>query len=123
MPLRSDDDLPVNFPGFTTEPAPPPTPDPALAGPLYVPPNRRHGISNRVARNEASKAELLHHLLGAYADDTLTGGLSETQILAELLADHLEADRHLGTLARSISNRLEILTGLAEQAELERTGK
>ncbi len=93
----------------------------ACADDLYLPPGHRHGISHRIARGDASKTEIIHHLLGAYADDTLTGGLSETQILAELLANHLEADRHLGTLARIISNRLEVLAWLAEKAELERT--
>lgn len=88
---------------------------------LRVPPNRRHGISVRIANGDASRTEVIHHLLGAYADDTLTGGLNETQILAELLADLLGSERHAGTLARHIANRLEVLTGLAEQAEQERT--
>jgi hypothetical protein len=117
MTDRSEDRDPVNFSEIDRDPDPKVQPP----GSLYVPPHRRHGISHRIARNEVSKAELLHHLLGAYAEDTLTGALGETQILAEMLADMLEHERHMGTLARHIANRLEVLTGLAEQAEEERT--
>ncbi len=84
---------------------------------LCVPPNRRHAIPRRIAAGDATLIELLHHALGAGSEDTLTGGLSETQVLAEFVADSLEGNRHLGTLARAVANRLAVLTCLSEQIE------
>ncbi len=92
----------------------------ACADDLYLPPGHRHGIGHRIVTGNATKKEVIHHLLGAHAEDTLTGGLAETHVLAEMLADLLEGDRAKGTLARHIANRLEVLTGLAELLDSER---
>lgn len=99
-----------------TDPAPPSSRDPSS---LITPPGRRHGLSIRTRQGNAAPAEMLHHLLGAYADDTLTGGLNETLVFAELLADHLASDRHWGTLANHIVARIEVCMGLAEQLDLD----
>ncbi|MBK9263076.1 MAG: hypothetical protein IPM54_25140 [Polyangiaceae bacterium] len=98
------------------DPAPPTSRDP---GSPFVPPGRRHALPIRTRNGNAAPAEMLHHVLGAYADDTLTGALNETHILMELLADHLASDRHWGTLANHIVARLEVCRGLAERLDLD----
>jgi len=86
----------------------------ACADDLYLPPGHRHGIGHRIASGDATKKEVIHHLLGANADDTLTGGLAEVHVLAEMLADLLEGDRAKGTLARIVASRIEVLISIAE---------
>lgn len=91
----------------------------ACADDLYLPPGHRH-IGHRIASGDATKKEVIHHLLGAHAEDTLTGGLAETHVLAEMLANLLEGDRAKGTLARIVATRLEVLVGLSELLDAER---
>lgn len=106
----------VNSCDRPTDPSPPPSRDPGLA---FTHAGRRHGLSIRTRQGEASPSEMLHHVLGAYADDTLTGTLGETLVLMELLADHLAMDRRWGTLANHIVARLEVCIGLSEQLDLD----
>lgn len=107
-PVKNSDEMPDRGSVHTLDP-----------GSCLVSPGRRHGLPIRTRQGEASPSEMLHHVLGAYANDTLTGALSETHALMELLADHLASDRRWGTLANHLVARLEVCIGLSEQLDLD----
>lgn len=113
MDLSSRTDDPVNI----DDRDPPTSREP---GSLFVPAGRRHAIPLRVVNGEAPPDEIIHHLLGSYASDTLTGALVELHILAELVAEHLADKRHIGTVANIVVSRLEVCIALAEQLDLDR---
>jgi hypothetical protein len=107
---------PVNF----GDQAPEATNHAALdLGSLFTPAGRRHAIPIRVARGDATSAEIVHHLLGAYASDTLTGALAQAHVFAELVADGCADRRHIGTLANHLVAVLAVCVGLSEQLDLD----
>jgi hypothetical protein len=81
---------------------------------VFVPPELRHSIPRRISAGEATPEEVIHHLLGAYASETLAGALAEAQVFAEMIADRLSSDRHFGTLANHLAARLEVCVVMAE---------
>jgi len=111
----SDGDL-VNSCDLPTDPAPPFGVD---SSPLFIPPGRRHAIPRRVTSNEASPTEMLHHLLGAHASDTLTGALTQAHIFAEMIAEHLASERGMGTLANHVVAQLEVCLALCEGLDID----
>jgi hypothetical protein len=92
---------------------------PATSSLEIVAANRRHGIARRLAEGDGTLAECVHALLGANASHTIEGGLAQAQVFAELLAVHLETERHVGTLARHLVVQIEVLTALVEDLDLD----
>lgn len=93
-----------------TDPAPP-------LDPLFIPEDSRLLLPHRIRRGDATPAEIVHHLLGANADDTLTGALNQAQIFAQIVAQHLESDRLVGTMANHLVAILDVCMILAERSE------
>ena len=108
MDLSSRTDDPVNV-------------DDDLAS-LFIGAGRRHAIPRRVTSGEASPTEMLHHLLGAHASDTLTGALTQAHIFAEMIADHLTTERGMGTLANHLVAQLEVCLALSEELAIDDKG-
>lgn len=116
MDLSSSDGDLVNTCDLPTDSAPPFGLD---SSPLFIPPGRRHAIPRRVSAGDASPTEMLHHLLGAHASDTLTGALTQAHIFAEMIADHLTCQRGMGTLANHLVAQLEVCLALSDDLDID----